>query len=405
MRSPVLTAAARVLLASCVVLTATAPVFAEEKAPEKKSKRAPAETGPRKDPLGVTGISPYTEALAKGHALIAARDLAGGIGAYQEAITSDPDNPLGHYFLGAARVMKNELNEAKASLESAVRFSSKNDELHGKALFQLADLDERQDKLEEAKKDWDAYIQFVEAHPKAHGFAQTGAERMKACDKRIAIVKSATEVKARIEQRLKEVGAPPPDDGPQGPGSKSTKKKLFQCLEAIRRPVWRRGRRWLVQKRGGEATEAMFVPTVLVCSAGCLVFGVLLVLVGHRFDRAQRAFNRHALSAAGTVIGHTAFTVSFRDRLEAQTEARVRFRAANGQFYEAKGPVYDARNPPVPPIGTVIDVLYDPADPRESSTRGPRGRAGLAPGLFWLGVAFVVLGILGAIGGVIARAV
>jgi tetratricopeptide (TPR) repeat protein len=225
MRSSALETAARVLLASCVLLTASAPALAEEKAPAKATKKAAPAPGEHKDPQGITGVSPYTEALAKGHSLIAARDLAGGIAAYQDAITSDPDNPLGHYFLGAARVMKKELTEAKASLDGAVRFSSKNDEIHAKALFQLADLDERQDKLEEAKKDWDAYIQFVEAHPKSHGFAQSGAERMKACDKRLAIVKSAAEVKARIEQRLKEVGAPPPDDGPQGPGGKTPAKK------------------------------------------------------------------------------------------------------------------------------------------------------------------------------------
>lgn len=229
MRSSALETAARVVLASlavsCLALTISAPAHAEEKAAAPAKKAAPSSGGEHKDPLGITGLSPYTEALAKGHALIAARDLAGGIAAYQEAISSDPDNPLGHYFLGAARIMKKELGEAKASLDSAVRFSSKNDEIHAKALFQLADLDERQDKLEEAKKSWDTYIQFVEAHPKARGFAQTGAERIKACDKRLAIVKSAAEVKARIEQRLKEVGAPPPDDGPQGPGGKTTTKK------------------------------------------------------------------------------------------------------------------------------------------------------------------------------------
>lgn len=212
------------LALSLATVSVAGTAQAEEPATAKKPAAAAPATGGRKDPRGITGVSPYTEIISKGHGLIAARDLAGAISAYQEAIAADPNNPVGHYFLGAARVMKNELGEGQTSFESAVRFAGKNDDIQAKALFQIADLKERQDKLDEAKKAWDAYIQFVEGHPKAHGYAQNGAERIKVAEKRLAIVKSATEVKARIEQRLKEVGAPPPDDGPQGPGG--GKKKL-----------------------------------------------------------------------------------------------------------------------------------------------------------------------------------
>jgi hypothetical protein len=146
-------------------------------------------------------------------------------------------------------------------------------------------------------------------------------------------------------------------------------------------------------------------PFVLVGAAGVLLLlvGGSLALWGQRFDRAQRRFNRRSLAARGTVVGHTAYTVDFRDRLEAQTEARVRFRAVDGQFYEAKGPVHDARTPPLPPIGTVIEVRYDPTDPRESSTRGPRGRAGLARALFLVGLGIALLGVLLTAGALVAR--
>lgn len=210
------TAVAAALVLSLATFVAR-PAQAEEPATAKKAAAASA-AGGRKDPRGITGVSPYTETIAKGHALIAARDLAGAISVYQEAITADPNNPVGHYFLGAARIMKNEFAEGQTSLESAIRFAGKNDDIQAKSLFQIADIKERQDKLDEAKKAWDAYIQFVEGHPKAHGYAQNGAERIKVAEKRLAVVKSSLEVKARIEQRLKEVGAPPPDDGPQGPG-------------------------------------------------------------------------------------------------------------------------------------------------------------------------------------------
>ena len=210
------------VLATSLALTAlfaSRDAQADKKPTKKSGAKSGASGGPRKDPKGIQGVAPYQEALGRGHAMIAARDLPSAIAAYQDAITQDPENPSGHYFLGAARVMKNELSEGTTSFESAVRLAGKSDEIQAKALFQLADIKERQDKLDDAKKAWDTYIAFVEAHPKAKGYPQSGAERIKAADKRLAIVKSAAEVKARIEKRLKEVGGPPPDDGPQGPGT------------------------------------------------------------------------------------------------------------------------------------------------------------------------------------------
>jgi len=61
----------------------------------------------------------------------------------------------------------------------------------------------------------------LSSHPNAKGYAATATERNKAIDTHVDLETKYAAVKQRIEQRLKETTAPPPDDGPQGP----TKKK------------------------------------------------------------------------------------------------------------------------------------------------------------------------------------
>src|SRR5262249_44940519 len=94
------------------------------------------------------------------------------------------------------------------------------DDIHAKLLFVIADLRERQGKLEDAKRAWGEYAQFVTAHPEVKGYTATATERKKMIDQHAEVAKKSEAVKQRIEQRLKENGAPPPDTGPQAPGKK-----------------------------------------------------------------------------------------------------------------------------------------------------------------------------------------
>jgi tetratricopeptide (TPR) repeat protein len=166
------------------------------------------------------GKNPYGPKIMKGHAAYGARDFQGAIAAYKDAIKDDPADPFAHYFLGEAQLAAGNIAEADASFAAGLRVVAAKDDLHAKLLFVIADLRERQGKWAEAKRAWDDYAQFLSAHPNVKGFAATATERNRVIDVRIDLEAKYTPVKQRIEQRIKETTAPPPDDGPQGPSKK-----------------------------------------------------------------------------------------------------------------------------------------------------------------------------------------
>src|SRR5262249_48014896 len=65
------------------------------------------------------GGAKYKDAWRDGNAKYAARDFAGAIAAYQKAIEIDPNNALGHYFLGEAQLAAGSLVEAEAAWNRA----------------------------------------------------------------------------------------------------------------------------------------------------------------------------------------------------------------------------------------------------------------------------------------------
>jgi tetratricopeptide (TPR) repeat protein len=187
-------------------------------APADSAKPAPAAVPLKLDPKGK---SPYAQKVAKGHAAYVARDFQGAIAAYKDAIKDDANDASGHYFLGEAQLAAGNVAEADASFAAGLRVVAAKDDMRAKLLFVVADLRERQGKWPDAKKAWDEYAQFLSTHPNVKGYAATATERNKVVDTHVDLETKYAAVKQRIEQRLKETTAPPPDDGPQGP----TKKK------------------------------------------------------------------------------------------------------------------------------------------------------------------------------------
>ncbi len=199
---------------------ASAAVFAD--APQGTTPPAADSTkAPAAVPLGNKGKSTYGPNVMKGHAAFAARDFPGAVAAYKDAVKDDAMDPFAQYFLGEALIASGNMAEADASYAAALRLAGAKDDLHAKVLFVIADLRERQGKWADAKKAWDEYAQFLAAHPAVKGYTATATERAKVIDTRVDLETKYAAVKQRIEQRIKETSAPPPDDGPQGP----TKKK------------------------------------------------------------------------------------------------------------------------------------------------------------------------------------
>jgi predicted Zn-dependent protease len=187
---------------SLAAVALTAPPAAAQ-----TTQPAPAAAGPRQDPEGKTGISPYMEQIAKGQASFVARDVPGAITAFQEAIKLDPSKMLGFFRLGEAMLESGNLTEAEGAWTTALGKKGTED-LQAKVLFCLADLRERQKNWQASKEAWGAYATFLGNNPKAVGYPASAAERQKQIDRRVKDEKDYGAVKertaAREAERLKE---------------------------------------------------------------------------------------------------------------------------------------------------------------------------------------------------------
>jgi tetratricopeptide (TPR) repeat protein len=187
------------VLVSCSMLLLASGAFADDKSTKKGG-----DTGVRRDPRGIKGISPFWEALKKGDSAFIARDFDGAIAAYREAITAEPQNALGHYRAGEAQIAKGDLKEADAAFVSGLRFVGNDSMLKAKLEFAVADLRERQKTYDDASAKWTEYETFTNAQPDAKGYPASGTERKRVVEAWKKVSADAAEVKARIDKRLKE---------------------------------------------------------------------------------------------------------------------------------------------------------------------------------------------------------
>lgn len=181
---------------------ATAPKPAASAA---ASAPAPAPGGKeiRRDPANVKGISPYMEAVVRGQNAYVARDFAGAVTAFQDAIKTDPQQMLAFYLLGEAQLEAGKPEEAEAAWTTGLSKKGPED-LNAKLLFIMADLRERQKNWQAAKEAWAAYSAFCSSHPQAKGYPATAEERTKRIEQRVKDEKDYAAVKERIKKREEE---------------------------------------------------------------------------------------------------------------------------------------------------------------------------------------------------------
>lgn len=158
-----------------------------------------------KDPRGIKGISPFWEALVAGDTALIGGDPDQAVTHYEEALKSEPQNPMGHYRMGQLLLIKGELEQSRTSLEAALRFGKQDAEVTAKALFALAALAEREGKYDAAASAWKKYEQHVTAHSEIHGFAASASERQKRIVTQQQMSRDYAAVKDRIKKREAEL--------------------------------------------------------------------------------------------------------------------------------------------------------------------------------------------------------
>lgn len=181
---------------------------AAEAAPAPQATPAPAPqataAGVPRDPKGIKGISPFWESIRVGDSAHLARDYDNAIGQYRDAITKEPQNPVGHLRIAEAQLQKGELKEADQSIQAALRFSEHEPSLKAKALFLAAVLKERENDYDAATVAWRAYQEFGRQQPRAKVHQRTPPERLKRIQTAKQLAMDYAAVKERIAKRLKE---------------------------------------------------------------------------------------------------------------------------------------------------------------------------------------------------------
>ncbi|HYO96731.1 MAG TPA: hypothetical protein VER33_19600 [Polyangiaceae bacterium] len=131
----------------------------------------------RRDPNGVTGVSPFWEELGKGDQAVVAGDLPRALAAYRVAIGKSPQNALGYYRLGQTQTLSGSLADAEQTYAVALRYVGPDSTLKAKLLFCMADLSERQAAHDVALSRWSEYEAHANADPRAKTYPATARER------------------------------------------------------------------------------------------------------------------------------------------------------------------------------------------------------------------------------------
>jgi len=191
-----------VVLLSLAIASTAAAGGRKNNDKDKKESTEAAPSGPKKDPRGQTGISPFMELVNEGSAAYVAQDYAKAIETFQKAIEKEPEKALGHYLLGEAFLADKKLDQAEQSWQTALRFA-KAAPMKAKVLFVLADLRERQGRLPEAATAWKEYETFVGNNAGA-GYPATPTARQQAIATHDDLAQKYAKVKERIELRQRE---------------------------------------------------------------------------------------------------------------------------------------------------------------------------------------------------------
>jgi tetratricopeptide (TPR) repeat protein len=189
-----------VLFGLLVALSIPAVARAEDKKPA-----APAV---RRDPKGITGLSPFQERIARGDVAAQARDFDGALALYREAVTENPEHPLGHYRVAQLNILKGDLKEAEVAYGTALEKAGKDPAIRAKILFALATLREHQKSYDDAIQRYTEYETIAQEAPKAKTFPAAAAVRKKRNQDWKKNQSDSAEVKARIEKRLKNPSVP-----------------------------------------------------------------------------------------------------------------------------------------------------------------------------------------------------
>jgi tetratricopeptide (TPR) repeat protein len=198
----------------CLVAHSAEGDASAEEAKDAKKK-------PLRDPNNVTGLSEAMENMVQGNAKFMQKDYPGAIELYQKALKLQPKHPLAHYLVGETHLAAGRPAEAETSFKAADEAAGSNSPHKARVLFALADVLERQKKLDDAKAVWTRYLEQA-AKTDGGAFPESGKARVAAVDEVIKQDKAYEVVRQRIAAE-KDGGAATPSTGADA-GKSGSKK-------------------------------------------------------------------------------------------------------------------------------------------------------------------------------------
>jgi tetratricopeptide (TPR) repeat protein len=184
------------------------PVAAASGESSTEAKPTP-DAGVKRDPDNKTSLAEWMDRCLKGNAKYLARDIAGAIDLYRQAILLAPKRPLPHYLLAEAELGAGNLPEAETALSDAEQTSDDRDpNVRGKILFVIADVKEREKKWDDARAAWKVYADYAAKHTDAGMTPATPPARIQAIDDMLKQDKAYDVVRQRISDETKDASPP-----------------------------------------------------------------------------------------------------------------------------------------------------------------------------------------------------
>ena len=126
------------------------------------------------------------------------------------------------------------------------------------------------------------------------------------------------------------------------------------------------------------------------------MIGIAFVTIARITRRRRAVFAAGAATASAEVVDNQWRNVSYSSDASLLAFPLLRYRLPDGTLVEQLS--FEGASPPVARTGSVVDVLYDPADPRRVRVAKDRAVHGA------LLTFFVVMGILTAVVGILMMA-
>jgi tetratricopeptide (TPR) repeat protein len=182
--------------------TATVVSPAPSTAPAASPAEGAAAPAVRRDPKGVTGISPYTEALLRGDAAYLARDFASAEREYKAAVESSPQEAPGHLRLAAVAAEQARLEEALQFAEAAARFAGPDAKLRSDALRMSAMMIEAGGSIERAIAAWKLFAIEDARVPRKTPVEDIASGHVARLEARQKMIEQGTLVREKIKKEL-----------------------------------------------------------------------------------------------------------------------------------------------------------------------------------------------------------